>query len=216
MLDFWFGRADQPGYGVRRDIWFKSDAGFDRTVGAQCGALHDAAAAGRLDGWASTPHGSLALLILLDQVPRNLFRGTPRAFATDPQARAQARAAVAAGFDRALPPVLRGFVYLPFEHSRGARRSGARGRAVRMPARQSGLRLGAQGGAAPSRDHRAVRPLSPTATPPWAGARHRRRPRSSSSRTRRSERRVSARSASPASARRPAADTRRTARSRGG
>jgi uncharacterized protein (DUF924 family) len=117
VLDFWFGAADQPEHGTPRDIWFEADDAFDRAVDAQCGALHGAAAAGQLDGWARTPHGCLALLILLDQVPRNLFRGTPRAYATDPQARAQARAAIAAGFDRALSPVLRWFIYLPFEHS---------------------------------------------------------------------------------------------------
>jgi uncharacterized protein (DUF924 family) len=117
VLDFWFGPADTPGHGARRAIWFAADAAFDQAVGTTCGALHDQAAAGRLDAWAGTPRGALALLILLDQAPRNLFRGTPRAFATDPQARAHARAAVAAGFDQDLPPVLRWFVYLPFEHS---------------------------------------------------------------------------------------------------
>jgi uncharacterized protein (DUF924 family) len=117
VLDFWFAATGGPDFEAPRAIWFEVDATFDRTVGARCGALHDAAAAGRLDGWAATPLGCLALLILLDQVPRNLFRSTPRAYATDGQARAHARAAIAAGFDRALSPVQRWFVYLPFEHS---------------------------------------------------------------------------------------------------
>ncbi|HUA55621.1 MAG TPA: DUF924 family protein [Candidatus Sulfotelmatobacter sp.] len=117
VLELWFGRETDPGYGAPRDTWFRADAAFDRTVGEHCEALSRDAALGRLDGWADTPHGSLALLILLDQVPRNIFRGTPRVYATDPQARAQARAAIAAGFDRALLPVQRWFVYLPFEHS---------------------------------------------------------------------------------------------------
>jgi uncharacterized protein (DUF924 family) len=117
VLEFWFGAPDDPGCGAPRDIWFKADAAFDRAVGARCAALHRAAAEGRLDGWAATPLGCLALLILLDQVPRNLFRGTPAAYATDAQARAHARAAVAAGLDRGLGPVERWFVYLPFEHS---------------------------------------------------------------------------------------------------
>jgi len=117
VLDFWFDAGSGPDFEAPRAVWFDIDAAFDRAVGARCGALHDAAAAGRLDGWAATPLGCLALLILLDQVPRNLFRGTPRAYATDGQARAHARAAIAAGFDRALGPVQRWFVYLPLEHS---------------------------------------------------------------------------------------------------
>jgi uncharacterized protein (DUF924 family) len=117
VLDAWFGPPDDPGCGLPRAVWFQADISFDRAVGAQCGALRRAAASGRLDPWAATPLGCLALLILLDQVPRNLFRGTPAAYATDPQARAQADAAIAAGLDRALSPVQRWFVYLPFEHS---------------------------------------------------------------------------------------------------
>jgi uncharacterized protein (DUF924 family) len=117
VLEFWFGPPDDPGCGLPRAVWFKADAGFDHAVGTRCAALHREAAAGRLDAWATTPLGCLALVILLDQVPRNLFRGTPAAYATDAQARAHARAAVAAGLDRALGPVQRWFVYLPFEHS---------------------------------------------------------------------------------------------------
>jgi uncharacterized protein (DUF924 family) len=117
VLDLWFGPATDPDYRACREQWFRVDAGFDRAMCDHCAALHDEAAQGRLDGWAATAHGSLALLILLDQVPRNIFRGTPRAYATDPQARARAHAAIAAGFDRALPPVHRWFIYLPFEHS---------------------------------------------------------------------------------------------------
>ena len=117
VLAFWFGSETDSDYGARQDRWFRADAMFDRTVCDHCAALHEHAASGRLDGWAATPRGSLALVILLDQVPRNIFRGTPRAYATDPQARARADAAIAAGFDRALPPVPRWFLYLPFEHS---------------------------------------------------------------------------------------------------
>jgi uncharacterized protein (DUF924 family) len=117
VLDVWFGAPDDPSCGLARAIWFQVDASFDRAVGVQCGALQRAAATGRLDPWATTPLGCLALLILLDQVPRNLFRGTPAAYATDAQARAHARAAIAAGLDHALSPVQRWFVYLPFEHS---------------------------------------------------------------------------------------------------
>ncbi len=117
ILDFWFGQPGDRDPGGYRALWFQVDAAFDRAVGVTCAAWHDAAAAGRLDHWAATPRGALALLILLDQVPRNLFRGTPRAYATDAAARACARAAIDAGFDRQLAPIERWFVYLPFEHS---------------------------------------------------------------------------------------------------
>ena len=117
VLDFWFGRPGDPEHGSSRAPWFESDASFDRAVGAHCRALHEQAAAGELDAWAATPRGALALVILLDQVPRNLYRGTPRAFATDAQALGHARAALAAGFDQAMTPLERWFLYLPFEHS---------------------------------------------------------------------------------------------------
>jgi uncharacterized protein (DUF924 family) len=75
------------------------------------------AARGELDPWRATPLASLALLVILDQFPRNMFRGTARAFATDPRALAAAGSALARGFDRLLSPSERTFVYLPFEHA---------------------------------------------------------------------------------------------------
>jgi uncharacterized protein (DUF924 family) len=101
--------------GPRR--WFKKDAGFDAEIRARFEALHHAAARRELDAWAAGPEGVLALLLLLDQFPRNMFRGSPHAFATDPLARHFARLAVDAGFDAAVDPALRQFFYLPFEHS---------------------------------------------------------------------------------------------------
>lgn len=117
ILDFWFGPSGDPGRGQPRAIWFKKDADFDADVRRRCLADHEAAAAGMLDALMASAEGCLALCILLDQVPRNIFRGSPRAFATDAKARLVARAAVDAGFDRSLLPVERWFVYLPFEHS---------------------------------------------------------------------------------------------------
>lgn len=76
-----------------------------------------AAARGQYDGWADTAEGALALLILLDQFPRNLFRGSAHSYATDGKARAVARAAIARGFHREVAPELRQFFLLPFEHS---------------------------------------------------------------------------------------------------
>jgi uncharacterized protein (DUF924 family) len=97
--------------------WFSKDTAFDEDVRTRFLALHEAAAAGHLKDWENNAEGALALLILLDQFPRNMFRGTARAFATDPQAHAIAAAALLKGFDAQVPPDLRTFFYLPFEHS---------------------------------------------------------------------------------------------------
>jgi len=97
--------------------WYKKSKAFDAQIRERFEALHHAAARGELDDWAKTAEGALALLLLLDQFPRNLYRGSPHAFATDPLARKIARAAVDQGFDRQVAPELRQFFYLPFEHS---------------------------------------------------------------------------------------------------
>jgi uncharacterized protein (DUF924 family) len=98
-------------------MWFAKDDAFDRRFRETFLAAHEAAACGDLDYWMATAEGSLALLLLLDQFPRNAFRGTPRMYATDAAARRIAAAAIDAGHDRAMPPELRTFVYLPFAHS---------------------------------------------------------------------------------------------------
>ncbi|HEY4030513.1 MAG TPA: DUF924 family protein [Caulobacteraceae bacterium] len=97
--------------------WFKKSEVFDAQIRQRFEALHFAASRGELDDWGQTPEGALALLLLLDQFPRNLFRGSPHAFATDPLARETARAAIARGFDTRVDAELRQFFYLPFEHS---------------------------------------------------------------------------------------------------
>jgi uncharacterized protein (DUF924 family) len=99
------------------EAWFKKSEVFDAEVRRRFEALHFAASRGELDDWAETPDGALALLLLLDQFPRNLFRSSPHAFATDPLAREVAREATARGFDSQVDPELRQFFYLPFEHS---------------------------------------------------------------------------------------------------
>jgi uncharacterized protein (DUF924 family) len=114
VLEFWFGK---PFDGTPRPAWFEKNAAFDDALRQRFLADHEAAAAGQYDDWASHPRGALALMILLDQLPRNLFRGDARAFATDPKARQIARAAIAQQHDKALDPVERWFLYLPFEHS---------------------------------------------------------------------------------------------------
>jgi uncharacterized protein (DUF924 family) len=97
--------------------WFAKSDALDSAIRLKFEPVHHAAARGEYDGWAGTAEGALALLILLDQFPRNLYRGSAHAFATDPKARAVARAAVAAGFHREVEPELRQFFVLPFEHS---------------------------------------------------------------------------------------------------
>jgi uncharacterized protein (DUF924 family) len=112
ILDFWFeGDASES-----RDKWFDKDAAFDADCARFTAAIRDARAH-RFDEWASTPHGALALIILLDQLSRNVFRGLAEAYAADPQAREIAHGMIAAGFDLLLTRVERMFVYLPFEHS---------------------------------------------------------------------------------------------------
>ena len=117
VLDFWFGAPDSPEYGTARDLWFRKSDATDATIRARFGADVEAALAGERDSRASGPHDTLALVLLLDQFARNLFRDTPRAFAGDPQALRLAHALVERGEDRKLAPVERWFVYLPFEHS---------------------------------------------------------------------------------------------------
>ena len=109
VIAFW--RAAGP------ERWFRTDAAFAREITARFLASHAAAAAGRLSDWEATPEGALALLLLLDQFPRNMFRGSARAFATDPHARAVADRAIANGLDASAPSAERQFFYLPFMHS---------------------------------------------------------------------------------------------------
>lgn len=109
VIDFW--RAAGPGR------WFRKDAAFDAEFRLRFRATHEAAARGELDAWRGDAAGALALLILLDQFPRNAFRGTARVYATDAKAREVAHGAVEAGFDRSFEPDLRQFFYLPLMHS---------------------------------------------------------------------------------------------------
>lgn len=99
------------------DRWFGRDEAFDAEIRARFLATYEAAAAGRLHDWEATPDGAYALLILLDQFPRNMFRGSPRAFATDPLALVIADRAIARGFDALYSNPERRFFYLPFEHA---------------------------------------------------------------------------------------------------
>lgn len=109
VLAFW--RAAGP------DKWYTTDAAFDAEIGARFLPCYEAAAEGRLAAWEAMAEGALALLIVLDQFPRNMFRNSARAFAADPLARAVADRAIAHGFDRQFSTAEQAFFYLPFEHS---------------------------------------------------------------------------------------------------
>lgn len=99
------------------DKWFGGGAAFDAQCREGFGEAHLAAARRELDGWSVEPQGALALLLLLDQIPRNIYRGSAHAYATDGLARHFADGAISAGHDAAFEPALRAFFYLPFEHS---------------------------------------------------------------------------------------------------
>jgi len=117
VLDFWFGAPASAERGRSRRCWFVKDAAFDAEVRVRFLGLYERAAAGDLDSWRRTPLCALALVVLLDQFPRNMFRGEARSFATDPRALRVSRQIVERRFDVLLRPVERWFVYLPFEHA---------------------------------------------------------------------------------------------------
>lgn len=120
VLQFWFEGLAEADLARPRTAWFAKDDAFDATIRERFADLPDALASGALAPDPSDARQMLAALIAADQFPRNLYRGTARAFATDPLARHWAQAAVAAGLDAQLPPVARWFFYLPFEHSESA------------------------------------------------------------------------------------------------
>jgi uncharacterized protein (DUF924 family) len=99
------------------DKWYARDDALDRRIRQRFLTIYEEAARGALTSWEDNAQSALALMILLDQFPRNMFRGNARAFATDALALDIARRALDQGFDRAVDPVMRGFFYLPFMHS---------------------------------------------------------------------------------------------------
>ena len=121
IVAFW--RDAGPGH------WFARDESFDREIATRFSAAHHRAARRELDDWAESSEGSLALLLLLDQFPRNLFRGSAHAYATDPLGLVFADRAIARGHDQAIDRGLRPFFYLPFEHAEDA---ASQDRAVRL------------------------------------------------------------------------------------
>ncbi|QCO56782.1 DUF924 domain-containing protein (plasmid) [Pseudorhodobacter turbinis] len=113
VLDFWLQKVGVKG-------WYEVDPAVDAEITDRFGDLWQAAHEGGLDHWIAGAAGTLAFLIVTDQFPRNMFRGDPRAFATDPRARDAARRALAENWDQDAPTPERQFFYLPFEHSEDA------------------------------------------------------------------------------------------------
>jgi len=119
LLDFWFGdKDDDVGVGESQSsLWWGQSAEADDRLSGRFGHAASAAAAGTLDHWTGSPRGRLALILLIDQLPRVIHRGSPGAFAQDEKARWIATQGISSGADRLLRPIERVFFYLPFEHS---------------------------------------------------------------------------------------------------
>jgi len=117
LLDVWFGPPGDLRREERRAIWFKSTPAHDDMLRELFLADYERAAAGLLGEWEAGAESALALVLLLDQIPRNIFRPTPRCYATDALARAIADRAMARGFDMQVPPAWRMFLYMPLHHS---------------------------------------------------------------------------------------------------
>ncbi|HEX8786848.1 MAG TPA: DUF924 family protein, partial [Telluria sp.] len=121
VLDFWFGAPGSASAGQPHREWFVKDAAFDADIRTRFGASIEQALSGGLKEWdAQGPQGVLARILVLDQFTRNAYRDTPQSFAGDALALAAARSLVERGADRALTPLQRIFVYLPFEHAEDA------------------------------------------------------------------------------------------------
>ncbi len=119
ILTFWFGaiQDERSCFEERSKLWFAQNPAFDQEIVHRFQPDYELAAQGQLTHWTQTARGGLALVLVLDQFPRNMFRNDPRAFATDQQAQQVAERVIAAGFDRQLRSVERYFVYVPFMHS---------------------------------------------------------------------------------------------------
>ena len=119
VLSFWFEDAARSPEALqcRSAVWFRADPAFDQECATRFAASLEDAARGDLAGWAETPQGRLALVILLDQMPRNIHRGSPAAFMHDAQAASHCIAGIESGQDRSLHPVERIFLYMPLQHA---------------------------------------------------------------------------------------------------
>ncbi|MGB3404385.1 MAG: DUF924 family protein [Microcoleaceae cyanobacterium] len=117
ILEFWFGNKNKADYGKPKKFWFTKNPNTDEEIKKQFSIDYELAKQGVLDSWKNDPRSCLALIILLDQIPRNIFRDQPQMYATDEKALSLAKFAVKHDYDQQLLPVERWFIYLPFEHS---------------------------------------------------------------------------------------------------
>jgi len=117
ILQFWFNSSDPDHMATHREEWWIKSDDFDREIANDFGDLYEQARSGKLNDWKETPLGCVGLILLLDQCPRNMFRNTPKAFATDEQARQVTHHALDRSFDAALPLGAQVFLYMPLEHS---------------------------------------------------------------------------------------------------
>ncbi len=117
LLAFWFGSAEPEQMATSRSEWWKKDETFDRLIQQEFSSLYNRAVSGELEDWKESPLGCVALVILLDQFPRNMFRGSARSFESDEAARNVTRHVLDQEWDEDLPFAARLFLYLPLEHS---------------------------------------------------------------------------------------------------
>lgn len=117
IIKFWFGAAGSENYGRYRPWWFLASPETDQQLHSLFATDYEFAAAGYLDGWQGWPWSCLALILLLDQLPRNLYRGQTEAFTTDAAALSIAKQALLSGVDQEFLPIQRWFFYLPLQHS---------------------------------------------------------------------------------------------------
>jgi uncharacterized protein (DUF924 family) len=117
VLDFWFGAPGSKEREAPRALWFERDDAFDALCRDRFLAAWEAASRGELDHWADDAEGAVALVVLLDQIPRNAWRNDARTFATDARALELSRRAIDRGLDRELSPLFRWFLYMPFMHA---------------------------------------------------------------------------------------------------
>ncbi|ROZ86235.1 DUF924 domain-containing protein [Pseudomonas neustonica] len=133
VLEFWFTE-------LRPIQWWRKDPGLDRFIKERFGSLHERAERAELVNWRGTPLGRLAEIIVLDQFSRNIWRDTPRAFASDGMALVLAQEAIAGGSDQQLPVTLRAFMYMPFMHSESLRMHEQAVKLFSAPGMQDNLR----------------------------------------------------------------------------
>lgn len=114
IIEFWFSEPVSK-------LWFRSTPAFDNELRERFGEVYEQAAQGELADWQASAHGALALVILLDQIPLNIFRGQAQSFATEHQAREVAGSAIAHGFDQQLTDAQKAFMYMPYMHSEDLR-----------------------------------------------------------------------------------------------